>query len=259
MVIKRRKKERVLGDLSKEERFILLETYIKGDDTTRQIATSLNIPYNTCNKFIHSFYNKFVNRKEMNTLLAYTKKEDNVRAVQFKHPKYVNEEFLELLSEDSSEELTHQELNFCYLLTETNDSNIAIKESGLDAGLKSSYEGKVNTEKEKAKYYMLRAKYLQRKPNISSLLKQMREDKYKEVTEIVSPSRIQHELLEQYESAKMRGDSRSAIALLRQLGESIALYSNKIQVEDVTPANVLSNLIEMARDADVKELEHGTA
>jgi len=249
LAIKVRKKTRNISDLSEAEKYMILDLYIKGQNTVREIGEKVSLTRKDCDEFLLDFYTKLVNRRETNSLIASTNLGGVVAPHKFNHPSYVNDKFLSLLSPPDSEELTQEELNYCYLLVETNDNIVAMKESGMDVGLLSSGRNKADKEK----YLMLRSRYLQKKSNVSSMLSEMRDKKYDEITKTLSPVRLQHELLEQYEASKAAGDRRSAISLLRQLGESIAMFSNKLQIEDVNPDKVLTNLIEMAKEAEVIE------
>lgn len=249
MTIKVRKKKRTWSSFTNEEKWLAVQTYTEPKDSHNKYLKSINSSVSSIKLEISKLIKELNNKQETNLLIANTALANSPHALTYKPPSFINSTFMDLLSGDH-EELTEHEYHFAYIFVNTLDAVYAIRESKLDAGLKL----KNKRDGAEVQYLQLRAKFLQAKPNIKEYISLLRKDKLDEVTANLSPSRLQAEIMEQYEAAKLRGDHRAALALLRQLGESVALFKSKVEVEEINPGKVLDELLEMNK-AEVRVID----
>lgn len=168
---------------------------------------------------------------------------------KLKKIEVLNEPFLAKLSPNESLTLTEEEALFAWIYVHKGDSKEAVEMSTLDEGLL----------KEQAVTYrrgiFSRALYLQNKPNVAQYIKELREAKY--FQEDITKQYIQRELLEQIDYVKQRNDKRDAVhlrQLIELLGKTIGAFTERVEIQEVNPSKSLDLLIEMAKEASVKEL-----
>ncbi len=251
MTVKLRKSTRTIDKLEHGEKWLLLAQYIKGS-TLSSLAEEYKIKEKGLSIFLKTTIKKLNDRTESNALI-------NAQPFNTKHtykqPSYINDTFLALLSQDNDKILSDPEFIFATVYMETLNYEMAILESGLDQGLTSMKRKDRNTIKSTYKsYLMLRSRYLQAKPNVKAYIEELREKKLSALTEQMSTTRLQAEHIELYEACKAGGNLREAISLLRNIGETVSLYKQKVEIEDVTPSKALDLLIQQANEADLKVL-----
>jgi len=148
----------------------------------------------------------------------------------------INEMFLNKLSEPMSHLLTEDEVNYCYLIVHENDWESAMISSGLHEGLLKSNKGYDRALK-------LRHLYLRRKPNIAQYINELQLKNLKDVN--LDKEYIQANLLKRIAILEERNDPRLEPSLSRyyqMLGQSTGAFTEKIQIEEVSMDDVISNM-----------------
>jgi len=191
-----------------------------------------------------------VNAREANALImSEPDTYSNLAVDKLKKTEVLNEEFFSLLSPPDSNLLTEEEALFSWILVHKGDSQEAIEESGLEVGL-------FKTQRVTYKRGLLtRSLFLQQKKNVANYITELRERKY--YSNDIDKKYVQELILEEIGKAKQRGDNKDAVnirQLIELLGRSIGAFTERIEIHDVDPSKSLDLLIEMAKEASVKEV-----
>lgn len=240
---------RQLSGVKKETHFYeILDKYLKGT-TTSQLSLQYHYTEDKLIQMLEEHYRDVVNAKEAHSLAITSKDGYNPIHEKLKAVETITEDFLSLLSPPDSSTLSEEEALFAWVFVHKGDSIEALEEAGLGVGL---FKDRAPTYR---RGLLTRSLYLQNKNNIAQYIKELREKKY--YTEDVTKQYIQQELLEQIAQMKLRGDKRDAVNLrqtIELLGKTIGAFTEKIEVHEVDPSRSLDLLIEMAKEASVKEL-----
>jgi len=224
----------------------IVSDYAQGTLSVQEIAEKHKTTEHNVSLITKRFWKSLTNMRESRALISYDSK-DRVHALkELKHTDLINSDFLNLLSEDNTALLTDKESTYCWIYVHTGNAIEALQGSKLDAGLfkerkrddRFSYDRAMN----------LRALYLNSKPNIAQYIKELRETRL--IDADVGKARIQSELIDQLEYMKSSNDPRSKRDILRTielLGKTVGAFTERIEIQQVNPANALDQLIEMAK------------
>jgi hypothetical protein len=166
---------------------------------------------------------------------------------------FINEILRDMLSEDNAEILTDHEVMYCNLFVHTGSNSVALKESQLIKCLP-------RTTPVREQYLGM---YLREKPNIKLYIKSLQEDKLKEFKQdkrniqlelATQISEIKEEIQCGGDSPRNRGHILKAIELL---GKTLGAFEERVRVTEVSAADALDNLLEMAK-TEIKELPKGS-
>lgn len=240
---------RKLGGVTKEKYFYeILDKYLKGTSTS-DLSIQYHYTEDKLIRMLEEHYRDIVNAKEAHSLCITDKNGYNPIHEKLKAVDTITEDFLSLLSPPDSPTLSEEEALFSWILVHKGDAIEAVEEANLGVGL---FKDRGVTYK---RGILTRSLYLQNKNNISQYIKLLREEKYQ--TEDITKQYIQQELLEQIAQMKLKGDRKDAVNLrqsIELLGKTIGAFTEKIEVHEVDPSRSLDLLIEMAKEASVKEL-----
>lgn len=242
--------QRAYKDISREKiKYQVVELYLNNTPIAK-IAEKFHYTTGDITNIIDDHIMNLANTRSAQLLEG--SRENKIYPVleKLKKIEVLNEPFLAKLSPNESLTLTEEEALFAWIYVHKGDSKEAVEMATLDDGLL----------KEQAITYkrgiFSRALYLQNKPNVSQYIKELREAKY--FQEDVTKQYIQRELLEQIEYVKQRNDKKDAIhlrQLIELLGKTIGAFTERVEIQEVNPSKSLDLLIEMAKEASVKELE----
>lgn len=251
---KKKKKKLRMVDLPNEAKYLILQSYIDlpNKEFLLSNAKKYSVSGNMLSLFITEFSSNLLNKRESNRLLQAHHVSSHGKYYNYSPPSHINKRFLDLLSEDEDDVLTEAEYQFAKLLVETLDPHFSIIHTGLYAGLKKTNKEGETINQYNKRYTSLRARYLEQKPNVKAFIAELRDHKIEDMEDKMTPERLKVELFECYESAKARGDHRSTVALLRQLGESIALYKSTVAHVNINPSEVLDGLLELNKQDKLK-------
>ena len=171
----------------------------------------------------------------------------------------INQEFLDLLSDNGSHLLSDAEATYCWVMVHTGDTQEAIKTSGLDKGLFRAKPDADGTLRDKRFNYdralNLRSLYLNSKPNVVAYIKELRETRL--IDADVGKARIQTELIDQITQMKASGQAnKNRMAMLRSielLGKTVGAFVERVEITEIDPNRALDELIEMAKAVEVIE------
>lgn len=248
------RKKRTRDSLSvKERRQKILYEYAYGSDVNT-LSTKYSLHPSDIRRFINERLEALINYKERDILKesGHDKKEKCMRSLQkLKDSELITENFLTSLSDSNDPILTDEEALFAQLYVRTGDSQEAIQGSNLDDGL-------IETRGPSYKRgILIRSSYLREKPNIKEYISTLREDLFS--TNDISKQRVQELLVEEIYKMKEKGDPRDKINLrqtIELLGKTIGAFTEKVEIHEVDPSKSLDALIEMAKEAEVRELEN---
>lgn len=226
----------------------IIKDYLKGM-TLSELEEKYKRRSDKISEMIQDHYEDLMNTISYHSLPA-TRKSDGYNPVlaKLKKIEVLNEEFFAKLSEPYDETLSEDEALFAWVYVHKGDSFEAIEMAGLAEGLlgdRSTYRRGV----------MARGQFLKEKPNVAMYIKELREKKY--YSQDITKGYIQELILEQIHQVKDRADKREAVhlrQLIELLGKSIGAFTEKIEIHEVDPSKSLDLLIEMAKEAEVKEL-----
>jgi hypothetical protein len=173
---------------------------------------------------------------------------------------FVSEALRDMLSDDTTEILTPQEIMYCYLFVNTGSNQIALKESQLDTCLTQSTPVRLQ--------YL--GMHLREKPNIKQYIQALQAEQVDEV--VASKKLVQHELIKQVEQLKevvahggKPSDRSNLIKCIELLGKTCKAFEEHVKIEGVSAASALDDFLEMAKQdaeqlgqAKVKELPPGS-
>lgn len=233
-------------------RLNMIYDFSRGIDL-EDLSTKYNYTYKDIHKAVNKLLEDLLNIKESRVL------EDNKYKKGLKGPiqvsirklkdyKLINEDFLSLLSEDDSKTLSEEESLFSYLYVYRGDAHEGLEASGLSTGL-------IKGSESYRKALTIRAAYLKEKPNVASYIQRLREERY--VTTDVTKDSVQSMLLEELAVMKERGDVRDRVNIrqtIELLGKTIGAFTERVEIHEVDPSTSLDLLIEMAKEAETKEL-----
>lgn len=233
-------------------RLNMIYEFSRGIDL-EDLSTKYNYTYKDIHKAVNKMLEDLLNIKESRVL------EDNKYKKGLKGPiqvsirklkdyKLINEDFLSLLSEDDSKTLSEEESLFSYLYVYRGDAHEGLETSGLSTGL-------IKGSESYRKALTIRAAYLREKPNVASYIQRLREERY--ITTDVTKDSVQSMLLEELAVMKERGDVRDRVNIrqtIELLGKTIGAFTERVEIHEVDPSSSLDLLIEMAKEAETKEL-----
>ena len=236
--------------------------YAKGELSVSEIAKLHRTTDKNVTLIANRFWRTLTNMKESRALKAGSGPEDaetyygaKASLEELKSTELVNQSFLKLLSEPETHLLTDAEATYAWAYVHTGDPIESLKIAGLDAGLIKDKSKPSRFSFDAALRY--RSLYLNAKPNVVAYIKELREKRL--IDADVGKARVQSELVEQLESMKASpeiGKHRSAILkTIELLGKTVGAFVDRVEVTEVDPSNALDQLIEMAKEAEVRELQ----
>lgn len=241
---------RSLKGITKADCFYsMLDKYLKGA-TTPELSVEFHYTEDKIIEMLEEHYRDVVNAKAAHSLCITSSDGSNPVLEKLRNTEVLQQEFLDLMSNENSCTLTEEESLFAWIYVHKGDSIEAIESSGLNIGL---FADRPVTYR---RGILTRSLYLQNKNNVAQYIKELREKKY--YTEDVTKQYIQELLLEQIAQMKLKGDKKDAVNLrqtIELLGKTIGAFTEKIEVHEIDPSRSLDLLIEMAKEASVKELE----
>ena len=248
LLVKRNKELKKLKGIKHSTHFYeIIAKYIRGT-TVKELAKEYHFTETRIVEMIEEHSRDLVNARETNAIvLGNTYHNQSVE--RLKKTEVLNEEFLSLLSPPTSPNLSEEEALFCWLYVHKGDSEEAIEEAGLNIGL---FKSQRVTYK---RGILTRSIYLQNKTNIAQYIKELREAKYH--SDDITKKYVQELILDEIDKIKQRGDKRDSVnlrQLIELLGKSIGAFTERIEIHEVDPNKALDHLIELAKEANVKEL-----
>lgn len=228
----------------------VIKMYVRGIPV-RTIADKYCTTPVTINKIINNLIYSLVNVKTASMLEEYNKNHENTAALTAidKIQSVSNDPFLSLLSPPHGE-LTEAEKTFCVSLVYEGDYIKALESAGLAEGI-------INNNKIKTSYSTAlasRRTALENKPNTSQFITELRGL----VSPTVNKEVVQKELMDMYLMLKNRGDRRDTNNIIRTLeliGRTEGVFSDRVQVEEVSASSTLDKLIAEAEEANIIEID----
>jgi len=247
-----RKGERVLKDLTPEDKWNLLKDYCSGQYNNVELGENYRLSNDSVETFISTIYKKLQNVREIRMLIGTSYNPTFSEIMRKKHVdvEHINESFLSLLS-GPEEPLTDQEILFCEFLIEYGEDHTAIAKAKLDISLKKS---------DKGSYFQgckLRAFYLKKKPNIAAYITKARQENLG-VLENHGKEYIQSRLIEIVEQLGNLGDKSSLthqLKALESLARTVGAFEDKVTIETANGDDALDRLIKRAKEAHAKKVE----
>lgn len=240
-VIKRRKTfknpDGPIGHLTDADRYDILRRYRLGEAVSN-IAEHYKIDPDTLTTFLSEDIKGLSTVQETNKLIN---KSQGLICMPINPVSSMNQKFLDLVPTQA------EVYAFYYGMTGSNE--YALKESGLDIGLPKGL-----TVSTKNHTLSVRGKYLRSIPSVSRDIERIRDQKIKDSD--VSKPLVQSELLEQIEQLKILAadDPKYRTNLLRAielLGKTVPdVFSDKIQIEDVSAKNGLEILMKRVKEKE---------
>lgn len=241
---------RELKGVTKEEYFYnILDDYLKGAPI-KELVGKYNYSDKHIRDMIENHHQQLVNARSANALAITQKDGYNPVLEKLKKIEVLNQEFFDKLSPEDSPTLSEEEALFAWMYVHRGDSREAVEMSTLDVGL---FKDQPVTYK---RGIFSRAVYLQHKPNVASYIKELRNTKYRQ--DDVNKTYVQELLLEEIQQIKEKGDkkdSKTLSRLIELLGKTIGAFTERVEVMEVDPSKSLDLLIDMAKNATIKELE----
>lgn len=241
---------RELKGVTKEEYFYnILDDYLKGVPI-KELVGKYNYSDKHIRDMIENHHQQLVNARSANALAVTQKDGYNPVLEKLKKIEVLNQEFFDKLSPEDSPTLSEEEALFAWMYVHRGDSREAVEMSTLDVGL---FKDQPVTYK---RGIFSRAVYLQHKPNVASYIKELRNTKYRQ--DDVNKTYVQELLLEEIQQIKEKGDkkdSKTLSRLIELLGKTIGAFTERVEVMEVDPSKSLDLLIDMAKEANIKELK----
>lgn len=232
----------------------VVNDYAEGTLSVAEIAEKHKTSEDNVGLIVKRFWKSLTNMRESRALIAADTKDARSALHELNHTELINEKFLEKLSDPESDLLTEEESQYVWVYVHTGDLKEALRISKLDMGL---YKEKGKDSRFSADRAMvLRGMYLNSKPNIVRYIQELRESRLQDAN--VGKSRIQSELIEQLDRLKNRSDGKYESQITRTielLGKTVGAFVDRVEVSEVNPENALDQLIEMAKEAEVKEID----
>lgn len=231
----------------------VVDDYAKGTLSVAEIAKKHSTTEDNVALVTKRFWKSLTNMRESRALIAADTLDARSALAEIEHTELINDKLLDKLSPPSASLLTDEESQYAWIYVHTGDVKEALRGSKLDIGLYKERGKDSRFSYDRA--LVLRGMYLNGKPNISQYIKELRETRLQDAN--VGKSRIQSELIEQLDRLKARTDGKYEAQITRTielLGKTVGAFTERIEVQEVTPENALDRLIEMAKDAEVTEI-----
>lgn len=236
---------------SGQEKWEVLEEYLKGEKSLYQIAEDHGVTQKAAEHFIATTYRRFQNMRESRMLVRTQGDRQLQRAMVAKYvdSEHINRVFLDRLSEEG-DPLSDYEVLFAEFLVELGNGAKAVQKSKLDVGL---------NKQERATYVdacKLRAFYLKRKPNVLAYIHEVKRRNLFNLED--GKEYIQSHLINLIEQAATSSSSKSVGTQLRaieHLARTIGAFEDKVTLEHVNGDDPLDKILEKARDARVIEVQ----
>lgn len=241
-VLRRRRKKNV-GDLTDLEKFAILQDYKTGQFTPVQITDKYRLKDTEA---VREWIGRTI--KELNIVQETAQLAASTTKIpeQYKPNDLINQPFLDKLSPpDPSNELTQAEFSYIYTLVFTGDHKAAIKDSGLDVGLKKYKSDDTSAYSHALK---MRGIFLRQKPNIKVKIEELRAKKFKELGKDISKQWVVSELVDQLDRLKESGEHPKLILdCIDKIGKTCGAFTDHVEVTTVSASSKLDQLIEMAK------------
>lgn len=240
-------------NLSKEDRYNIIDDYIYSSLSNREIAEKFSTSENNVGLIVSRHYKCLSNVRETKMLITgqLTGSYANFHRNEVLDTERINKDFLSLLSEPESGVLSDNELIFCELYNDDNDDIRALEDSKLNAGLKRTQDIK---DKEEYKHSLqLRSFYLRRKPNVASYLTRIKREKIKQIVD--GKEFVQTELLAVIERLKNHGTPQALATYLKaieSLGRTYGAFEDKLIVGELSGDEALDRIVAKTREAKEK-------
>jgi len=224
-------------ELSDKDKYKVIQLYAEGK-TYAEIGSIVHLSNSTIKNALSILI------KEL-TLVQETRKLEGITVTlptHIRNSKALTEDFLELAKDNA--------MIYAYYYGLTLDSKYALSAAELDTVPKNiSSATKLAT-------YRMRGQYLQSIPEVQEEIRVVRTQQLSE-NEIDRPYVIQ-EITSMLEEEKLRSTSepsarKNRMALIKMLGESISLFSQRIEVEQVSGKDNLQLLIDLAEQDIIQE------
>ena len=237
----------------------IVQAYTDGVLTVTQIAENYKTTPKNVGLIVNRHWKSLTNMRESRMLLQAPESAqehfDTKHAMaQLHSTDLINQEFLDKLSDPESELLSDEEATYAWCYVHTGDGAESVKTAGLDIGLIRDKSRDTRFSYDKA--LDIRKMYLNAKPNVGRYVTQLREERL--IDADVGKSRIQSELITQIDQMKASGQAnKNRMAMLRSielLGKTVGAFVERVEITEVNPSDALDELIEMAKQAEVKPL-----
>jgi hypothetical protein len=229
-------------------KYEIVDKFIKGTPIP-QLAEEYHYSHQKISEVILEHHKDLTNARAANALQFTSKDGYNLILEKLKATEVINDEFLLALSPSDSLTLSEAEALYAWVYVTRGDTKEAIEMSNLNTGL---FKEVPVTYK---RGVLSRSLYLQQKPNVAKYIKELREQRFQ--VDNVNKSYVQELILEQIDQVKQRGtqqDLRNMSKLIELLGKTIGAFTEKIEISEVDPSKSLDLLIDMAKKAQVKEI-----
>ena len=225
--------------------------YAEGELSIREIAEKYSTTENNVTLVVNRFWKSLTNMRESRALISATTSNSSKKALgELQNTELINKPFLSLLSDNDSALLTQAEADYSWIYVHTGSIPEAIVSAKLDKGLYKEKKRESRFSYDRA--LILRGHYLNSKPNVASYIKEIREKRF--IDSNIGKARVQSELLDQLEFMKASNDPRMKKDILRTielLGKTVGAFVERIEISEISPADALDELIEMAKEAEV--------
>jgi len=239
----------------------IAKDYADGKLSVNEIALKYSTTEHNIQLIANRFWKSLTNMKESRALIASgiptsTKgSADSRKSLKdLRNTEVINNSFTRQLSSDTAALLSEAEATYSWVYVHTGSIQEALKLSKLDKGL---FKEKGRSNRFSAdRAVVLRGQYLNAKPNVATYIKELREQRF--VDSDMGKARVQSELLDQLEYMKSSGDYRMRKDILRcieLLGKTVGAFVERVELTQVSPGDALDELIELAQEATVKELD----
>lgn len=247
------KTRRSVNNLTSDEKWNLLSSYVKLDKGNQELADEYSIAKKSLEKFITTVYKRLQQAKETKLLMTTETNPDLFQILKAKNidSEHINQLFLDKLSEPNDPILTDNELLFCEYFLEYGDDVKALEESKLSIGLKGD---KTHTLAQYKEACHLRSFYLKKKPNVSSYIMNLKKDKLKEVQD--GKLYIQQKLVTLLDRIENMNDSKllpQYLKAMEQLARSYGAFDDKMTVTNVDGDDVLDSILLKAKAINEKD------
>lgn len=255
------------GTLSTEDHMSIVADYTKGELSVAEVARKHGTTENNVGLIVNRHWKALCNMRESRALttvdpnLVNSRRNGNSSAnVVFRElarAKTINQEFLDLLSDPEAALLTDSEAMYSWIVVHSGDADDAMITAGLDVGLYKDTAPKSGDRFAYDKALKLRRIYMDNKPNVVAYVTQLREERL--INADVGKARIQTELIEQLHQMKSSGETHrhrnQMLKCIELLGKTVGAFTERVEIHEVDPSNALDQLIEMAQEATIAELE----
>ena len=251
-------KVRVRKAESSLDHMAIVKDYAEGVISVKEIAQKHSTAENNVGLIANRFWKSLTNMRESRILTGTQGHFESASALKdLQSTDLINQEFLSLLSDSDTTLISEPESIYAWAYVHTGDPIESLEAAGLNKGLYK--ENKRDQRFSYTQALRYRAMYLNSKPNVISYIKELRERRL--IDADVGRARIQSELIEQLESMKASPNiSKHRASILRTielLGKTVGAFVDRVEVTKVDPSNALDQLIEMAKEAEVRQIPEG--